>query len=27
LKRHLGERPLQTRLVLREIHERGLDGR
>jgi DNA repair protein RecO (recombination protein O) len=26
LKRHLGERPLMTRLVLREIHERGLDG-
>ena len=27
LRRHLGERPLQTRLVLREIHERGLDRR
>jgi DNA repair protein RecO (recombination protein O) len=27
LREHLGERPLKTRLVLREIHERGLDGR
>ena len=27
LRRHLGDKPLKTRLVLREIHERGLDGR
>ncbi len=27
LRQHLGERPLKTRLVLREIHERGLDRR
>lgn len=27
LRQHLGERPLKTRLVLREIHERGLAGR
>ena len=27
LRLHLGERPLKTRLVLREIHERGLDRR
>lgn len=27
LRRHLGERPLKVRLVLREIHERGLAGR
>jgi DNA repair protein RecO (recombination protein O) len=26
LRRHLGERPLKTRLVLHEIHERGLAG-
>ena len=27
LRRHLGERPLKSRLVLREIRERGLAGR